>query len=321
MRIVVIGARRSRQGIGEFVARALHESGAEVCAVVGTREATAQAARAALRERHGIVCRAYANVTEALEAEQPQAVAVCSPIDHHREHLEAVAAAGAHCLCEKPLWWSPAAPAAGRRAETERLVDLFASRGLHLALVTQWPFVLGTFYELFSELEGAPVERFEMALGPVSSGPAMVLDAAPHPLSLLQRLVGYGDVRAADAKWSAADGSSLELEFDYEHARGCTRAKCTFTRCLEPPRPAAIAINGREARRRIALPEYGMFLRGGGREVPMPDPLPLLAKDFVERARKRSATDRRALVESVTGLERLVRASEEASKATQGREV
>ena len=43
-RVVVIGARRRRQGIGEFVAQYFAECGAEICGLVGTSPETVEQA-------------------------------------------------------------------------------------------------------------------------------------------------------------------------------------------------------------------------------------------------------------------------------------
>jgi len=308
-RVVVVGARRARQGIGPFVAEAFARHGAPVCAVVGTTPATATAARDALVERVGGECRAYTELEQALVSERPDIVAICTPVERHREQLEAVACHGAHCLAEKPLWWSTGGD---RVRETERLVDRFVERGLRLALVTQWPFVLDTYFALFPQLRDAPVETLEMELGPVSRGPEMVLDSLPHPLSLLDRLLGPGEVDRPEVRF-AADFERADVRFARSHARGVTSVRCRLTRHVLPPRPAAIAINGHVARRRIETADYAMFLASAERELPLADPLPLLVGDFLRRVEDRAPTDRRAMIAGIAGLERLVEAAVEAS--------
>ncbi len=126
-RVLVIGARRRRQGIGEFVARWFAARGAEICAVVGSRAESAEIARQKLASSYGIECRAYDAVETALKREEPDIVAICSPYVHHKDHLRAAAAAGAHCLCEKPLWWQKEPSDPGE--ETVRIVDAFLDRG------------------------------------------------------------------------------------------------------------------------------------------------------------------------------------------------
>ena len=306
LEVVVIGARRVRQGIGEFVARFFHEAGARVRAVVGTSEESVRECRRNLLERYGLDCAGHLTVREALERERPDIVAICSPIRFHRAHLEAVAASGAHCLAEKPLWW---AEEADRDRTTAALVDAFERRSRHLALITQWPMTLPDFYRVHPEQRGRPVERFEMLLSPTVKGTSMVLDSVSHPLSVLQALVGVGEVESARAVWPDCGGERLRLDFRYVHAAGAVEASCRLVRKTEPPRPAGYAVNGCAVARRIELPDYRIFFEDGGRRVEVEDPLPRLVRRFLERVRSGAPTDREALIHGMRGLERLMEAT------------
>lgn len=309
-RVVVVGARCRRQGIGEYVGRYFAEAGAELCAVVGTSDRTVDEARRALRERCGVACRGYTSLDDALEREQPGIVAICSPYCFHREQLEIAARAGVHCLCEKPFWWEE--EAADRGAETTRLVDLFVEAELYLALVTQWPYTLPAFYRLHPQAAGQTVDTFRMRLSPLSSGVEMVIDAAPHVLSMLQRLVGRGRIRAPRAEYRGAERADLRLIFDYHHAAGTTAVSCVFRRCEERPRPASYAINDTEAWRRVDLPSYNMFFEAEGRKTRLEDPLGLLVQDFLAKVHAAAPTAREELIESITCLETLEQAAAQA---------
>lgn len=312
LRALVIGARRHRQGIGEFVARYLDAAGVDVCGIVGTSAVSVDDAKETLATRYAIDCNGYSNLDAALSVENPDVVAICSPYPAHRKHLKAAAAAGCHCLCEKPLWWEQTPTP--RSEETARLVDAFAQQNRHLALVTQWPCTLPEFYRLYPEVQDESVEEFTMHMGPTSRGRDMVLDAAPHPLSLLQELLGSGVVSQARAKYLHADQSDLCLDFSYIHASGTTRVGCRFTATDEPPRPAAYVINGRRVDRWIQLPQYDLYLIGqdGTRaqehKIKIRDPLETLVTEFVRNAAAGAPTDRQRLIESVVGLETLVNA-------------
>jgi predicted dehydrogenase len=301
--VAVIAARARRQGIGGHVARTLQRVGAEVAAVAGTSRETVEEARRAL----GGGPRGYLSVAELLAREPPlDAVAICSPADCHREHLELVAGAGLACLCEKPLWWGPATD---RAAETARLVDAFGGRTL--MLLAQWPFTLPAFHELHPGARGRVPGRFEMWLGPVSRGPEMVLDSASHPISLLQALCGAGEVARPRARFRASE--DLELEFEWRHAAGATEARLALRTCERPPRPAGYALDGLRAERRVALPAYEQSFHADARSVPVPDPLALLVAAFLRRVRERAGPDRNALIEGVVALERLHDAARAAS--------
>jgi len=310
---VVVGARRARQGIGEFVARFLHREGVAVRAVVGTRQETVNLARASLYEKYEMSCAGYTSLDEALDAARPDLVAVCSPIEAHAAHLEAVAAAGAHCLAEKPLWWGESDD---REAVTRDLVSAFVRRGRSLGQVTQWPFTLRGFYRVYPGLEGARVERFEMRLSPVVKGTRMVLDSASHPLSMLYALTGPGRVESPRAAFSGEDRSRLSLAFTYVHAAGRVDVVCRFATREKPPRPAGYAINGRAVDRGIALPDYRLFFASadGERRVEIEDPLELLVRDFVRRVRSGAPVDPEEVILGMRGLERLMTAAEAATR-------
>ena len=320
LRALVIGARRHRQGIGEFVARYLAAAGVDVCGVVGTSEASVARAQTTLAESYSVECRGYTDLAMALAAERPDMVAICSPFAAHRAHLEATAAANCHCLCEKPLWWEDGP--ASRAAETARLVDTFHSRHRLLALVTQWPCTLPEFYRLHPQAHGEPIEKFTMHMGPMSHGKDMVIDAAPHPLSMLQHLLGCGRVSGVESKYLHAERSDLCLDFNYIHAAGTARVNCRFTTTREPPRPAAYSINGRCVDRWIQLPQYELFFVSQGEsdaqehKIKLRDPLETLVADFVRNATAGVLTDRQRLIESVVGLETLLKAVPDAESGS-----
>ena len=305
-RVLLIGARCRRQGIGEHVARWFAHAGATVCAVVGTSPETSAAAAATLLERYGIDCRAYSSVEQALERETPDVVAVCSPYQYHREHLELSRAAGVHCLCEKPLWWEDHPQ---RVAATERLAEGFARQGKLLATVTQWPFTLAAFFELHPAVREECLKSLSMELAPSRSGRNMVLDAAPHVLSLLEALVGDGDVIAPTARWQGERHLTLEFRWGMGVDRPPVQVSLVLTTCERPPRPAGYTINGRKARREIVLPQYDMLFTDAGRQVPVEDPLKLLVRDFLGQIELGTQTNAAPLACSIRALELLCAAA------------
>jgi hypothetical protein len=304
-RVLVIGARRTRQGIGPFVARAFARAGATVRAVVGSTDETARQAARDL-ESEGISCTGYGDLDLALAETNPDIVALCSPITYHREQLETVARAGCHCLCEKPFFWTEEGEVADRGAEAGRLVDAFSGRGLVLALLTQWPCTLPFYDRLWPGVATEAITSFSMLLGPTSTSREAILDSAPHPLSMLQRLLGCGVIEDAQARWEDPDGRDLSLGFGYRHRLGRTEVTCRFTTTPTPPRPAGYALNGRWVDRAIELPSYRMVFRAGEREVPIEDPLDALVLDFLRRFEEKRPEERWRFVEGIRNLEALV---------------
>ncbi|MDX1488975.1 MAG: Gfo/Idh/MocA family oxidoreductase, partial [Acidiferrobacterales bacterium] len=152
-RVAVIGARRKRQGTGEYIAREFARCGCDVRAIVGTSESTIELARKALDQHYGIDCVGFTSLAALLQNEAVDIVAVCSPAEAHLAQLELAAQAGCHVFSEKPLWWSDhlrhcEVPAREVSEATQRLLGQFLQQGRYLALNTQWPFTLDAFRQL-----------------------------------------------------------------------------------------------------------------------------------------------------------------------------
>lgn len=294
LRVIVVGARSARQGIGEFVAGWFARHGANVTAIVGTRDATVEAARGALRERYGIDCRGYTDLAQALAAEPGDAVAVCSPYRHHADQLRLVGDAHRHCLCEKPLCWPtpegglPLAP--------------FVAGGKHLAVLTQWPCTLSTFYALFPAQANAVPTTFEMRLSPLSSGLDMVPDAVPHFLSMIRAILGptgpsrqRWQARRVTGDFLGGDPRRLRIVADITHHLGSIRATLHLETCPQRPRPAWYAINGARVEREVEMATYQQYFRAEDRRIPLPDPLGQHVSRFLKSASAGVPTDRAAL--------------------------
>ncbi len=305
LRVIVIGARRAKQGTGRFIAEWFVRSGATVCGIVGTSEPSVTEALAGLAGVLDDECRGYTSVYEAIERERPDAVAVCSPYVFHVEHLCAAAEAGLHCLCEKPLTWreslKPDDPDPVARA-----VERFASQSLLLEVVAQWPETLEAFFEIHPRQRGQVVERFEMGLSPITTGLEMIPDAAPHFLSMLSALGGQGEVTAI--RFQTVTSESLTIRCRYRHERGEMEAALHLTRCARTPRPAWYAINGARVDREVELPEYRQYLASGDRRVPLADPLRGVVERFIDGVRQGRTTDVKGILRAQNNLERLGRA-------------
>jgi hypothetical protein len=178
-------------------------------------------------------------------------------------------------------------------------------------LVTQWPFTLPAFFRLYPDLRGRPVENFEIELSPARSGPEMILDAAPHALSMLEALTGPGVVVAPRSEFVGGDPRRLLLSFGYrsEEGGGASASEigvtCRFSTTERPPRPAAYALNGHKVRRRIELKGYHMYFETGERSVALEDPLQLLVDDFLDKVATGATAARQSLIGSIGALEQL----------------
>lgn len=269
LRIALIGARRVRQGLGPFVARWLHEEGAQLPAFLGTSAASVQRAAEELEHHVGVTLRGYTNLDDLLDREAVDALAILSPAETHERYLDAALERGMHVLCEKPLVWGADDAAARARAKAEA----FAEGGLQLTENCQWPEVLGAFEALHGPV-GA-LSTFAMRLTPASRGAQMLGDALPHPLSLLQALDPSEVATLEELTFSthAPDAGEVVLEAAYVTPRARVPIRVELIRGETLPREASLTINGRVARRRVRIDDYALFLGAGKREVPLADPL------------------------------------------------
>jgi predicted dehydrogenase len=246
-----------------------------------------------------------------LSRESLDALAILSPAETHEEYLEQAVESGLHVLCEKPLLWG----GTGLARRTESLLGRFCERRLLLWENCQWPYTLPAYHELHPGLPDESPKRFEMRLSPISSGVQMIGDAMPHALSMLQALVP-GVAGRVDAPRFEADDSVLRARFGYRAGAAVTEVSVELIRSAESPRPAAYAIDGRWAHRRISLPGYEIRFRSGEREVPVRDPLEALIRAFVQelasQASSGPAPRNAAVADRMAMLEALVLAFEEA---------
>lgn len=299
IRIAVVGARRRRQGLGEFLARILHEAGAEVCAVVGSTLERAEETRRYLRDKYGFDAPAYGDLPALFAADRGvDAVAICSPHALHRPHLEKAAAGGAHVLCEKPLLWDDRhLPDAGPRldlvSETRRILALFRGARRRLFLNTQWPYVLEAFWKLYPATNPDRIEDFEMGMCPPAPGLAMIPEAAPHAISLVLALCGRGRIEDLSAAYADAERSHLTISFRYKHPRGTTACRLVYAATDAYPRPSHIAINGHRMDRVVRMPAYEIGFAGDRATVWPGDPLRRLVEDFLKAIGDGPAPNRR----------------------------
>jgi predicted dehydrogenase len=279
LRVAVIGARARRQGIGGHLARFLVQHGAEVVAVAGTSEATAAEAARAVAADAGALPRPWGDAALMIAREGIDAVVIASPHASHEGYLRAALDRGLHVLSEKPLCWGGPDPVGA----AEEIARRFAERRLHLLVNTQWPWTLGAYRELHPGSLTRPPREFRMLLSPRSEGPAMVPDAIPHALSLLSAVLPDPGATLAEVRVEAPGPRALDVRFVYRADAGEVDSLVELRTAPEPPRPAAYAFDGREARRVVEGPRYALFFEAEGRRVAVPDPTPRLVGDFVRR--------------------------------------
>jgi hypothetical protein len=268
------------------VARHLDAARAAVVCFLGTSEASVAEAERELARALEPVPAGYLDLETMLAEQRLDALAILSPHETHERYLEAALAAGLHCLCEKPLVWDGPDPVASAR----RIVDRFQRQGLQLWENCQLPYLLEAYEQLHpGRLDRSP-SRFEMQLSPVSIGEAMLVDTLHHPLSLLQVLAPADRPRVEGVRFLDQHRSKqLRIQFIWDYGPGGLEVEVQLQQQLEPPREAALAVDGAWARREIREPGYRIFLRAGERAVPVVDPVARLVSDFVGTLRGEAA--------------------------------
>lgn len=268
LRVGILGAGRSRQGLGPFLARAFEAVGATVAAVAGRDEAGG--ARAA-SEIAALLGHPVAAAPDALAlARRVDVLVVAAPVAGHLAGLDAALAAGVPCLCEKPL-----VDAADLAAGLQR-VAAFRARGMLLVENCQWPEVLPALRALHPMALSTPPRAVAMGLSPAEPGPAMVADSLSHVLSVVQAVADLPadalptNVRQSDPSPSA---TANLVAFTVPARGGSVDVELRLQVCPTQPRPAWLAVDGHRIDRRID-PGYRItFVAPDGREVAAEDPL------------------------------------------------
>lgn len=223
----------------------------EVVALVGRDPAkTRQVAT-----EHG-VAHAFADIGEALESVEVEAVSVAAPPAVHAEHVLAALAAGKHVLCEKPMArnlaeaeaMEAAARSAGVVARIDHELRFHPSRAALARLIASGrlgePHLMAAFDDLplyVAPYRSAPAWWFDAAAGGgwLGASGSHLIDAARVWLGEMRRVVG--SVERLAAPGSADDTFSLLIEFA-SGARGVLHQSAAML----GPRSSSLRIAGSE---------------------------------------------------------------------------
>jgi len=197
LKVAVIGASE----IGQHHARWHHLSGSQVVAFVGTSDASCARTEAQLKDYFGFDGRAYTDVAQMLEAEQPDVVDVSSPFHLHRDHAVMALEAGCHVVCEKPLCWDMDKDHDAIVADGEMVVAAAEQAGKSLVVSAQYPAAIPIYRDFYARVQGRwdKIESIEMEMEVKGRKGAKTwediwIDLASHPLSLVIGLLPGGVV-------------------------------------------------------------------------------------------------------------------------------
>jgi GFO/IDH/MocA oxidoreductase family protein len=281
----IVGAGRSRGGLGPFLAEFIEQEGLFVAGVSGRsfERATVNAKALGTKLRHEVK---PSPSPAALCATGVAALVIASRAEFHLEALQAAAEAGLPALCEKPLVHE------NHGKEGAEVIEVFSRKRLPLLENCQWPYVLPAFFQLHGAVENGECLTVELGLGPLRPGREMVQNTVSHLLSLIQAVAPV-DSNAVVSEVSIADPFYKKthnlLHFRIAAAPGKTvEGMLHLEICPVGPRPAWLAINGRRIDRSVG-PGYTITFSANSTEVAAADPMKELVKRFALLVRSRDS--------------------------------
>ena len=289
-RIGIVGAGRTRQGLGPFLAKWFEHAGARITGISGRDVARTRDAAVAMSEQLGHAVAPYDNAVEL--ATSVDALVVACPVPGHLAGMDAALAAGIACLCEKPL------VAEGDAELGLQRVAAFRAANLLLAENCQWPFALTALDSLQPSWRQQPVHSLAMRLSPASPGRVMVEDSLSHVLSLLQAVVALpADAELLSVVQSNAAPDAIANVVRLQIAGGTERVtvELHLECCPQQPRPAWFAINGMRLDRQLGANYAISFANERGVTVNVQDPLDRLVYGFVRNLKDNQSERTNAL--------------------------
>ena len=278
--VSIIGAGRTRNGIGEYIGKYFHKHGARVTSVLATTEKTGLQASFALR-KYGIEARPYTSFEEMVSGERPDAVVIASPSSTHYDYLLRCLDRECHIFCEKPFLWDD------HKGIQKRLGDIFErarEKKIKIAMNSQWPFSIDDYEKICGEIRIEEIHHFSMRMSPFSPGRVMIPESVPHPLSILYCRLGPGEIRNLNFE---SDGEEkITIRFNYVFG---TRACDVLIRLVHQktqPREFSYGFNGRIVFRSLDLKNYEIYFHHGDKKLRIADPLKLSVKNFMDAVEK-----------------------------------
>jgi predicted dehydrogenase len=276
IRVLIVGAGRSRNGIGEYIGKYFHKNKAQVVAVLGTTQETSLRAASAL-EKYGITSTPYSNFDEMVDRESPDVLVIASPASTHYDYLARALESGLHVFCEKPFIWSVAGPL---EKAVSHVLNRAREKQLTLAMNSQLPFTLNDYEKLCGKMERGGSNRFYAAMSPFASGAEMIPDTMPHVLSLLYAVFGEGKVR--NVRFESTTPRDLKIEFQYVGSSGICETRAELASQERQPRPFRFGWNGKIVSRSLDLANYDIYFNHEGKRLKIQDPLEASVTNFIE---------------------------------------
>ena len=276
IRVSIIGARKDRNGIGEYIGKYLRQNRAEIISVLGTTEKTSESASLSLR-KYGIESHPYIDFYEMVEKEKPGAVVISSPSSTHYEYLVKCVDLGLNVFCEKPFIKPDLDDV---REKVEDILKKAKEKRLTVAMNSQWPFAMKYYKKICGEVEIKKSNKFFITMSPFASGKEMIPESVPHALSLLYFLFGKGEI--GDLNVESPKEEEMVIQFRYLFGTKDCKVLIKLIRKEQQPRMLQFGWNDKVVRRSLNLKNYDIYLNYGNRKLKITDPLELSVRDFIE---------------------------------------
>jgi len=282
MKASIIGAGRTRNGIGEYIGKYFHQHGAKVTSVLGTSEKTTLQASSALR-KYGIEAHSYTDLDAMVSAEKPDIAVIASPLSTHYDYLLKCLDWGLHIFCEKPFIWDDHTDI---RKKIEDIFEKAREKRLTIAMNSQWPFSIDSYEEICGKIRIEERNNFFARMSPSSTGRVMIPESVPHPLSILYCRLGAGEIEKLNFELDEEGEMSVRFTYLFE-TRACD-VLIKLGHQKTPPRDFSFGFNEKIVARSLDLNHYEIYFNYGNKKLKIMDPLELSVKNFMEAVKKKT---------------------------------
>jgi predicted dehydrogenase len=275
MKVSIIGARKKRSGIGEYIGKYFHRNGASITSVLGTAEKTARDASLGLR-KYGIDSTPYTDFHRMVETEKPDTAVIASPPSTHYEYLVKCVDLGLNVFCEKPFVWQETNDI---RGVVGHLFEKARQKNVTVAMNSQWPFSIRYYEEMCGPIDSEKANTFSITMSPLSRGREMIPESLPHALSVLYSVFGDGEI--ADLLFQVNKEKTV-VKFQYQCQTNDCDVFINLVRKVQQPRDFCFGFNHRIVHRILDLGNYDIYFSYEDKKIKIIDPLELSVRDFIE---------------------------------------
>ena len=278
MKVSIIGARKKRSGIGEYIGKYFHRNGATITSVLGTAEKTARDASFGLR-KYGIDSTPYTDFYKMVESEKPDTTVIASPPSTHYEYLVKCVDLGLNIFCEKPFVWQETNDI---RGIVEHLFEKAGQKNVTVAMNSQWPFSIRYYEEMCGSIDSEKTNTFSITMSPLSRGREMISESLPHALSMLYSVFGDGEI--VDLLFQFHK-EKMVVKFQYQSETKDCDVFINLVRKAQQPRDFCFGFNDKIVHRILDLENYDIYFVYEDKKIKIIDPLELSVRDSIEAVR------------------------------------